>query len=57
MSTTVPGPSGRPVNATTPEIINKIHHIVMVDGRLKHVRQLVLCTSRVNGYIIFGTKI
>ena len=34
--------SGRPVSATTPEIIDKIHNMVMDDRRVRCMRLLVL---------------
>jgi transposase len=54
MSTSDAERSGRPVEATTPEIVDKIHDMVMDDRRVKvRVKLLVLWASRVNGYIIF----
>jgi ribosomal protein L20 len=49
--------SGRPDEATTPEIVDKIHNMVMDDRRLK-VREIAsVWVSRVNGYIIFYINI
>ena len=54
MSTSDAELSEGPVEATTPEIVDKIQEMVMDDRRVK---LLVLCESRVNGYIILYINI
>ena len=49
--------SGRPVEATTQEIIDKIHDMVIDDRRVKVREIVVLWASRVNGFIIFCINI
>ncbi|XP_018307239.1 putative uncharacterized protein FLJ37770 [Mycetomoellerius zeteki] len=43
--------SGRPIEAATPEIIDKIHDIVLTDQRVK-VRELVEATGISHGTVI-----
>ncbi|KAG5307051.1 SETMR methyltransferase, partial [Acromyrmex insinuator] len=43
--------SGRPIEAATPEIIDKIHDIILVDRRVK-VRELVEATGISHGTVI-----
>ena len=43
--------SGRPIEAATPEIIDKVHDIVLTDQRVK-VRELVEATDISHGTVI-----
>ena len=43
--------SGRPVEVTTPEMIDKIHHMVLSDQRIK-VREIVEATGILQGTVL-----
>ena len=43
--------SGRPIEAATPEIIDKVHDIVLTDRRVK-VRELIEATGISHGKVI-----